>query len=45
MNHRNYFSEGRILIEIFSDRIEISNPVDFFLIKMNLVKQAYLEIH
>ncbi len=26
MTHRNYFSEGRILIEIFSNRIEISNP-------------------
>ena len=26
MVHRDYFSEGRILIEIFKNRIEISNP-------------------
>ena len=26
MIHRDYFSEGRVLVEIFSDRIEISNP-------------------
>jgi len=26
MVHRDYFSEGRILIEIFGNRIEISNP-------------------
>lgn len=26
MTHRDYFSEGRVLIEIFSDRVEISNP-------------------
>jgi len=26
MTHREYFSEGRILIEIYSDRFEISNP-------------------
>lgn len=28
MIHRDYFSEGRVLIEIFSDRVEISNPGD-----------------
>lgn len=26
MVHRDYFSEGRIIVEIYSDRIEISNP-------------------
>jgi predicted HTH transcriptional regulator len=26
MIHRDYYSEGRVLIEIFSDRVEISNP-------------------
>jgi len=26
MVHRDYFSEGRVLIEIFKDRVEISNP-------------------
>ncbi|OGT92881.1 MAG: hypothetical protein A2298_02105 [Gammaproteobacteria bacterium RIFOXYB2_FULL_38_6] len=26
MIHRDYFSEGRVIVEIFSDRIEISNP-------------------
>ena len=26
MVHRDYFSEGRILIEIFKDRVEVSNP-------------------
>ncbi len=26
MIHRDYFSEGRVLVEIFSDRVEISNP-------------------
>jgi len=26
MVHRDYFSEGRVLIEIFHDRVEISNP-------------------
>ncbi len=26
MTHRDYFSEGRILLEIYPDRIEISNP-------------------
>jgi ATP-dependent DNA helicase RecG len=26
MTHREYFSEGRVLIEIYSDRFEISNP-------------------
>lgn len=26
MIHRDYFSEGRVQIEIFSDRVEISNP-------------------
>ena len=26
MVHRDYFSEGRIIIEIYTDRIEVSNP-------------------
>jgi ATP-dependent DNA helicase RecG len=26
MIHRDYFSNGRVIIEIFSDRVEISNP-------------------
>jgi len=26
MVHRDYFSEGRILVEIFKDRVEVSNP-------------------
>jgi len=26
MTHRDYFCEGRVLVEIFSDRVEISNP-------------------
>ena len=35
MIHRDYFSEGRVLIEIFSDRVEISNPGGLLFKKSN----------
>ena len=38
MTHREYFSEGRVLIEIFSDRFEISNPGGLLFRKSDLGK-------
>ncbi len=40
MVHRDYFSEGRILIEIFQDRIEISNPGGLLFEKKYLGKKS-----
>ena len=38
MTHRDYFSEGRVLIEIYSDRFEISNPARLLFKKSELGK-------
>ena len=38
MIHRDYFSEGRVIIEIYSDRFEISNPGELLFKKSDLGK-------
>jgi len=38
MVHRDYFSEGRVIIEIYSDRFEISNPGGLLFKKSELGK-------
>lgn len=40
MSHRDYFSNGRVLIEIFSDRVEISNPGGLLFDKSELGKRS-----
>ncbi len=40
MVHRDYWSEGRILIEIFKDRLEISNPGGLLFDKKLLGKRS-----
>ncbi len=40
MAHRDYFSEGRILIEIFSDNVKISNPGSLLFDKKDFGKRS-----
>ena len=41
MVHRDYFSNGRVLIEIFKDRVEISNPGGLLFDKSEFGKRSY----
>lgn len=41
MVHRDYFSNGRVLIEIFSDRVEISNPGGLLFDKSEFGKRSF----
>ncbi|MFA5033259.1 MAG: ATP-binding protein [bacterium] len=40
MTHRDYFSEGRVIIEIYSDRFEISNPGGLLFKRSELGKRS-----
>ena len=41
MIHRDYFSNARVLVELFSDRVEISNPGGLLFDKSEFGKRSF----